>query len=741
MPNFNDYSRQGPDSFRRTTNTAQSSSSGVGFTSSDLDQSLDNIRKFYDKVVDLNKSATRKILQNSFRSASKDQKWDEDRAKKLIKQSTSFTKNISNAFGKTIPGKFISSISEYNKAINKINSGTAGIDYKKLANQAVSAAGKMGEAVSAAIEKLTQQVVKYAQAYESHLTSTSVGLNINRSQYSSLLQGANTQVFSSGLGSSVSMSEVMTGMDKLVSQGIASNLETLSTLEAASDLISTTFDSSQILYQMRRFGSSSGIYEYSLAMEGMLRDTLQEQFGDSQYISSGMYNTTRQMLQSLWASQETAEESAELQYAMQTGIGTLVEMGASEQTATSLVSILQEFSTKGYSDNPLAYMIASQAGLNPMDLWSQNINEDNIGSYYEGFVKVLESIQTDNQIVAGIWSELLGISTEDIVNGTISYDDFVKAYGEANESASSEDMFKYLDEEIANSSDSLTIQKNIANSVENIVGLLGVNTVAQVGSGIINGAGSILSAVAGFGATKMLSSALGGSGGGLGKLSKLVSGGASGLTSASAATSGMKTVPGAKMLSGGASVPTKMGGLLVKSGGVGNIKGWNYSTGAKVLGGVGGAISGISDASSAMSNNTYSDNDILNGIGGFFMGDQTGFSDAGGAVLGILGNTAKGAALGSIFGPIGTAIGAGIGLLGGIIGNAIADSRKDSLSSAEAASTTTSDSMSSLMKDIKTSIDSQTDKVLAALSNMYTMINNNFNSLSGRVTAEGTYAS
>lgn len=91
------------------------------------------------------------------------------------------------------------------------------------------------------------------------------------------------------------------------------------------------------------------------------------------------------------------------------------------------------------------------------------------------------------------------------------------------------------------------------------------------------------------------------------------------------------------------------------------------STGAKVLGGVGGGIAlGVDAYKGVKKADAWGTSKTSAGIGGALGGTSSGWK-------GALGGAAKGAAIGTMFGPIGTAVGAGVGgILGAIGGKNIA---------------------------------------------------------------------
>lgn len=86
------------------------------------------------------------------------------------------------------------------------------------------------------------------------------------------------------------------------------------------------------------------------------------------------------------------------------------------------------------------------------------------------------------------------------------------------------------------------------------------------------------------------------------------------------------------------------------------------STGAKVLGGVGGAIMIGSDIISAKKNGKSTGEALLAGVTGVTKDVDSGWDIAGNTAK----NAAKGAAIGTVFGPWGTAIGAAVGAVSGL---------------------------------------------------------------------------
>ena len=658
-------------------------------------EAIDDIVSYAEEKATKSIKRLDKLRAQSWKSQ---KKTVEELSKDLEKASKSFSDSFKKSFGSSKLSSFMSSLKDYNKAKKSLDPNNA----KSIENYA-KAGQAFGEKLGAALKKATDLIIKqysdYAKTYSRYLTTTSTNLGTTRSGYSNLLQGANQNLYSGGYSGTVSMEEVMSSMNELAQSGIASNLEELSVINALSDKISSTFDPSTIYAQLRTYGSDSGLFQLQVGSEAMLRDALQEQFGDSQYVQLGMYKSTKQAIQVLINTQKTAEESAEYEYAIQSGIGQLVEAGLSEKSLSTIQQGLADLANKGYTDNPLLIQAMQQAGVDMSKFASGTATKEDWSSVIGSVSGVLSDYQTDNVIAAGSMADFLGTSTQDIINGEKLNSKLVDLESGI---ASADSIYDYFDAEAQEAKKRQTFEQNIQNQLQNIIGLLGGNFIAQIGGGVISAVGGMLAGGIGKGVGSLLS--VGGS---------MIAG--KGLMSAIKGG-------GSKLLGGAKTVLS--------------------STGAKVLGGVGGGIAAIADGTGAVANDTYGGGAVGNFLGGAVMGNQSGDESFGGYAKAGLSNAAKGAAIGTIFGPIGTLVGGAIGGIAGLIGNAVAANKKKS---EEATGTTTrasSDDSSSMLNTINQSINIQTDKLIVALSNMYLMLESALgaNGISREVVA-GNYIS
>lgn len=651
---------------------------------------IDDLVKYMESA----QIASQKKVQKSWMSSAQERsKWTQRDLDAFVQQNLKATKLIDNAWKKTKLGGFLGQVKDYQKAFKELNSGK--IDMKAFSAKAGGAAQAIGSAVGDAVKKAVDFVVKkyadYAKSYEKYLPTTSTNLGTNRSGYSSLLQSTNKEVFSQGLGGTVSMKDVMASMDQLAQSGISSNLEQLSILKSMESRISTTFDSSSIMDQMRRRGNDSGIYQLSLGEESMLRDVLQEQFGNSQYISNGMFKQTKIMVDAMLATASSSEKSIEIEYAMQESLGELYSLGLSQagiSDAQVMLKKLSEGDVSGLSPGQLK-AVMDAGGIT--QFMGKDVSSESIKNLLGSYGNLYNEFQTDNRLVGNALVNGWGVgATSDYMNG-LDMSEFTKEVTDAGS------IDKYFQQQETDAKKRQTFESGVNKYLDNIVGLLGGNSLSQLGSGIISkvggGISSALSAVAGIGVTSVLGKKmLGGLGGGATKLL------------------------GGTSLSSGGGIRAGASKLL-------------SSTGAKVLGGVGGGIAALADGMGAVNSKAYSDNGVLNFLGGAVMGNQSGDQSFGGYAKSIGGNAMKGAAIGTIFGPVGTAIGAGVGALFGGIGNLISGKKKEADAAAQqqtqevgaATTTSTSDSIS-ILNTINQSINVQTDKLVAALTNLYKLI-------------------
>lgn len=650
-----------------------------------------NIDRILDYKLNEERRVIREVEKESFRS---DERIYKDKVKYLnqyLKESLDATNRLNAAWNKTPLGGFIDNMKKFSELTRKLRNGEVS---EEIVDKTLDVADNIADAVGNAVKKAVDYVVKryadYARYYESTLKTVTSNLNISSRDYSGRLQGVNRNLFSQGLGTSISMNEVMQSYAALSSMGLAgSNLGRLSTVKAASSYILPNWNPSMAAEQMRIYGGGSGIFEMGLASEAVIRDALQEQFGDSQYISSGMFDTTKQMAKAMINTSSSAEASIKLQAAMAEGIGTLVEQGLSSTSLATINADLQAISEGDYSRISTAgWMAIQRAG--GIGQYMDEITDDEMRRLAAGYSRVINDYQTSNRAQAGAFGRTTGLGAQDLMNGAnFSYDESSGTIVDADS------LNSYLDEEMQSIKDQQTFQQNVEKGLTNIIGLLGGNKLSLLGSGYISAGGGLLAAGAGIGASSLVSGLLGkslGATGGASLLGKLFGGAASG---------------------GAAAVyPDLFGGTGISLGvGVKGFLGSNLGRGLGVAGGVLGM--GV-DAYKAVQGGTYSDNAFGNILGGAFLGSGQG-------VGGVLGNVGKGAAIGTAFGgPAGTVIGGIAGLALGLIGNAIANKREEEVQEASQilSSSGSKDSTSSIVK----TMTDQSSRIIYVLNEIYSLL-------------------
>lgn len=670
----------------RTQNTGGLGSQGV------VVNSPEEYTRLMQQYSDIEIAQYKKVLEAKkrlFISLSEEEsKWTKQDLEKYMKDLYSMSSQLGRAMRNDPNSIFgiISGFKDYKKALNDFKSG---VNTEVNGKTAASLAGQLGTAVGRAVRKavdfVVNQYTKYAQNYSQYLPSTSTNLGANRSGYSGLLQGANKEIFSQGVASATSMTQVMQAMDQLAASGISSNLESLSVLKSMESLISTTFNSSSIMDQIRRRGSDSGIYELSLGSEAMLRDVLQEQFGDSQYISNGMFNLTKLMADAMLATASSSEKSIELEYSMQESLGQLYELGLSQAGITSAQQMLQKIAEGDIAGLEPGQIKAVMDAGGFEQFMGKDIDPESIYNLMYSYGDLYNQLSTDNRLVANAIANAWGIgSTYDYMNGV----DVSQLTQEVVDAGTIEDYLAKQKEDAINRQ---TFQQNVENYLKDIVGVLGGNYLSQAGEGIIGRVGSVASGLLGTIATVGATSLLG--------KSAISSLGKSGTT---------------------LSIGTRTLGL-----------------GSKLIGGLGiagGLLGGALDANTAVQEQSYGSSKAANIAGGAFLGNS------------VLGNTAKyatlGAGIGSLIPGVGTLIGGAIGgvagLITGGIGEAIRNKKSESTEEVSAAANSSTSDYSSILSTINDSINIQTDKLIAAITNIYKVVATP--SISGTGVSIGDYA-
>lgn len=585
-------------------------------------------------------------------------------------------------------------------------------DSKKNQTNMISSMNSLKRTIITQVRRVTNAISNYisstAKTMDALIPALSTNLGTDRwGAYNTVMDALNYRS-SSGLNGAVTSREVMESVNKLAASGYQSNISALSVIDSLGKKISTNFNIESLNDRFLAYGweNSTQIAQASLGAESALKGTLKEYFGNTLYIQKGIYNKVRDQLNTALLSASNSEKSLELEYQIQKGIGSLVSVGLSSKGQDTLLNVLNDFSTQGYTTSTIGNLALARSGLSSSEIFNASeFTGDMASRLIGGIVDSLRSANSSTIGSRGQWAKILGVDASDLTQEKL--DKLVNAYDKVkDQNLTYEEMLETMKKESGLASSRQSIEQEILNNVKSIADSLGVT------GGIIGG--NITSTVAGLGSTvisTVLGTAL------LKGATKLIGGKlvAAGGSAAGSAAAGV----------GGAT--TALGGLLTKSGGFGATRsGWNFSRGAKALGAAGGIISAGVDAIGAASNNTYTNNAITNAALGALMGNQSGDSSFGGYAKAIGGNALKGAGIGMMFGPIGAAIGAGVGAFFGGIGNSISASRKKLEASAQSgtASAASGGSVdySSYLTTINNSITYQTTALSTALTNIYQLI-------------------
>lgn len=671
-------------------------------------ESKKSIDDLLDYKIRANKKANQQIEKDNKKSLKRKVDLERDALKSLKIEASDLSKTFDKMFG--TKGLF-SSISEYRKTIKEIKTGKGDSEAlsKSLRKSSKNIAQSVGAVVEATLRKITQYYTEYARTYESYLKSTGSSLQINRGQYSSLVRGSQQYLNQSGYNKAISSKDTMVSMNQLVQMGITSNLEELSAMQSMVDKISTTFDPSTLTGLIRQFGTTSDVYKLGIASESAIKRALNDHFGDSQYIQSGMYKTTLASLETLIAIQSDEKKAFATSTNIMKNVGVLVESGISVKSKNKVEEWYNKVANGEMVTDAGFWMLARNAGVSMSELYNSDTVLDALDKITSSNNQLdyFNKFNTKNLLKAGSIGSILGYGTTQEFSNNNFLNKLGNAAGDQNigREVTTKDLYDEFKRSTDNAKELLTTTEKIKNFLYNATGTLGGSSVAKLGSSGVSLVGGALAAVGGMFATKAASKFLSSKLGGSGLTSLLGSSGGTGLGAAIGSGKGLAS-------------------KFLTSGGVGAIKGIGFTGATKALGGIGGAVGvGVDAYKGATGKTSYKGNKAAQGAQAAFLGTS------------VLGNTAKYASIGSMFGPWGTLIGAGLGLITGGIGygirkknekEAAQSTKQEQQSQGTVTSDTTSDVYSDILNSINQSINLQTDKIIAAMTNMYKLIDGKY---------------
>lgn len=317
----------------------------------------------------------------------------------------------------------------------------------KEGHKALETLGKtMGGLLRQGFQAITKGIDEGIKVYSQYAIKVNTAMLGAEKTYRLAVENLNNAIGSTGLAR---MSDVLSEMNNLTTRGIIANVEQKSFLAAIKDGIVSTFDvaDSTMLRLIKLQGEESTTNR--LVMQASLRDYLNAQYENSQYIYENYKQVSDSLLEA--TSLLTSSLSLSLESTVQKWMGSLSSVGMSTNAINNLAQAigylgsgdLQGMSSSGVQK--LVMMGASRAGLSYSDMLIGGVSAENAEALMAGMVKYLGSL-TGNNVILSEYAKIFGISVSDIVaarNATEEVDNILGSQIAYTETALSKYLTQY----------------------------------------------------------------------------------------------------------------------------------------------------------------------------------------------------------------------------------------------------------------------------------------------------------
>lgn len=434
-----------------------------------------DIEKFSKTKEKLTENLNKKIEAKLQRDISFDAiKANEETAKKTLKAETLKNQKL--------------------EGMSKIAS-KVGVDINKLSgtsNLALAAVRGIFDVTKAINNKLNGSIDKamgILSQYAGSINARLYGSDYGPRAFQEMLSSSN-EIWS-GLAANVYVSneKYIQSMDKIVSQGVAFDVEQRALLAAMQDKIVTTFDALDAnLERLVRVRQADITYS-SLGVEAYVNELLNTMFKDTSYLSD-IHDSIYSGLTDAMATM-TADELASFQFSMDKWLGAMYSTGASsatlQQIAQGLGYLLTgdvQAMTSNVGLNNLFSKAAQMAGLSYSDLFTGGLTGQSTNELLENMVLYLQDISanTDNKVVKKAMADAFGFNVSDLASIVNISNEQISTLSQISMDYSSAISKANQQVTLAGSTDRTTIDQMISNFIDNSMLNLGMNVASDTGA-------------------------------------------------------------------------------------------------------------------------------------------------------------------------------------------------------------------------------------------------------------------
>lgn len=326
--------------------------------------------------------------------------------------------------------------------------------------------GKLDELFKDLIGKVDDVVNRFVESQEKN-TYALLGTGIKLSDITDNLQE------SLALSQLIKQEDVYKNVGNLIQEGIVYNVEQRAFLQTMADDLGAVFDAKNgsltRLVNLQRLDISSN----RLAMERSLKELLNANYENSQYIKTSFERVSDSLLEA--QSLMSAQSGIQVESIIQKWLGSMESVGMSSTTVQNLATAIGQLGSGNISAlssgglGNLLVMGASQAGLSYSDLLTRGLTSEDTDNLMRGIVQYIASMASNSSnVVKSEYARLFGINVSDIVAAT--------NLGESVQAGELNTNINYLLSEFG---DYVPLQSKFNNLLENFIYTLGTNVADE----------------------------------------------------------------------------------------------------------------------------------------------------------------------------------------------------------------------------------------------------------------------
>ena len=339
--------------------------------------------------------------------------------------------------------------------------------------------------LSSAIDSGISAYTKYQEGVNARLQGSRIDTGGYGANYFSALEESLTSAV--GVTPLFSTQDMLSNLQALVQEGIASNVEQRAFIQTAKDEIATTFDASNAallrIIRLQQQDSTAA----RLGMEAYLTRFLNELVENTEYLNRTFDTVQEALLEA--SSLMTEGASTEMEYVVQKWLGALTGVGLSESAASGIAQALgylgsgnvESLNSSAFQN--LLVMAASRSNQSYSELLTGGLSAQSADSLMRSMVEYMAEINSSgNNVVRSQFASTFGLGVSDLMaasNLASSLDDISGNF------LSFGGMYDELAYQLGQVSDRLTMSGKIDTYLDNLQFGLASNIASNPASAAI----------------------------------------------------------------------------------------------------------------------------------------------------------------------------------------------------------------------------------------------------------------